>query len=195
MTRAVGRYRNGADGRVDLKPAGGTKYARAVRAQADAERQTRATFDALCQPRVDVKDESAPNETGAAPETTADGTAVSSSGTEPAAEEAGAEVGSGDTDVRSSDSNVNSGTSPSAENELANTGATSEGLHPWHSHSLARTPNNTNNWSCDGRANKGGCQGTGGGRNQVRYRCQSGCDYDLCQVIRVCAHRSIMHFF
>jgi hypothetical protein len=54
------------------------------------------------------------------------------------------------------------------------------GLHPWHAHSL-RASDKEGGWSCDGRATKGGCRGNGGGKNQARYRCTDGCDYDLCQ--------------
>ena len=53
-------------------------------------------------------------------------------------------------------------------------------MHPWHVHPLAASTKATG-WVCDGKHAAGGCRGSGGGRGQARYRCQSGCDYDLCQ--------------
>jgi hypothetical protein len=53
--------------------------------------------------------------------------------------------------------------------------------HPWHpQHRLMRT-GRAGGWRCDGMALPGGCSGGGGGSGGPRYRCQNGCDFDLCQ--------------
>jgi len=48
--------------------------------------------------------------------------------------------------------------------------------HPAHSHELKKSTLGSG-WICDGRP----CRGDGGGGTQARYRCTTGCDFDLCQ--------------
>ena len=67
-----------------------------------------------------------------------------------------------------------------------------EGTHPLHPHHRMTLVDRDNGWGCDGRGQPGGCKGVpsfgvpskplcGAGRGNRRYRCATGCDFDLCQ--------------
>jgi len=55
--------------------------------------------------------------------------------------------------------------------------------HPWHPHFLQRS-SLTSSWFCDGRKMPGGCRygfaSTPMAKSVARFRCISGCDFDLC---------------
>jgi hypothetical protein len=51
--------------------------------------------------------------------------------------------------------------------------------HSWHCWHIMGI-HDESGWQCDGKDAPGGCQGSGGGSG-TRYRCQEGCEYDLCK--------------